>query len=80
MKYKEITWWPGAYHVFNGDDRLGIVNERQIRANGRKRSVWQAHNKHFFSLAGEFPTRAAAAKAIPVGKIHHDSNALSGSR
>lgn len=85
----KVRGWKNAYHVYNGpvDDvrswvsknRIGIVNRRTIRLNGEiDREMWFAYNKHFFAIKGEFPTRSAAAEAIPKGAIHQDVGAISG--
>lgn len=79
LTYKAIKWWPNAFHVFNGDDRIGIVNCREVREGGKlDRIVWYAHNRHFFTVKGEWSTRTAAANAIPTGAIHQDVSAFSG--
>jgi hypothetical protein len=76
MKYVEITWWPNSYHVYKEGERVGIVNGRKIDTNGREREVWYAHNKHFFHVGGEFPTRAKAASILNTKPIKHDSSAF----
>ena len=78
FKYKPIIWWDGAYHVFRGKERMGIVNRRALNRNGAAKTMWFAHNKHFFGVDGYFPSREAAAKAIPVGTIKHKASALKG--
>jgi hypothetical protein len=76
MKYQEITWWPGAYHVFKSNQRVGVVHRHVVRDHGREREVWYAHNKHFFSIGSEFKTRAAAASVLDTKPIKHTSNAF----
>lgn len=76
MKYETITWWPGAFHVIKEGQRVGVVNSHQVRTNDREREVWFAHNKHFFSVGGQFATRADAAAILDTKPIKHDSNAF----
>jgi hypothetical protein len=66
MTFKQITWWPGAYHVYDGDKRLGVVNERVVRtARGAEKPMWFAHDVNFFNVGKEFPNRKQAANALP---------------
>lgn len=67
MTFVEIKWWPGAFHVYNGDVRLGIVNERVVQtARGAKRPLWFAHDANFFTVGKNYPNRTAAVKALPT--------------
>jgi hypothetical protein len=74
MRYKEITWWDKAFHVYKGDARVGIVNCHTANVKGRVKEVWYAHNKHFFSVGHSYPTRAAAASVLDTKPIRHKSN------
>lgn len=65
--YKPISWWPGAYHVYNGEVRLGIVNERVVRTKaGDERPLWFAHDVNFFTMGKNYPSQHAATKALPI--------------
>jgi hypothetical protein len=80
MRYEAIPWWPGAFHVYKKKgkkmERVGIVNSHTLKEGGRTRGVWYAHNKHFFSIGSEYPTRAAASSVLDTSAIHHNSNAF----
>jgi hypothetical protein len=76
MRYQEITWWPQAFHVFDGGERVGIVNAHTVQVKGKDKQIWFAHNKHFFSVGNEFTSRAQAASVLNTKPIKHGSNAF----
>lgn len=84
MLYKQIRWWPNAFHVHDGiqitpQTRVGIVYQHPVRINGvLDRVVWSAMNIHCTDVPGEFRTRSDAAKALPRGPIHQPIEAFSG--
>lgn len=76
MKYEPISFWPDAYHVIKQGQRVGIVNCHRVSENGRKKEIWFAHNKHFFSIGDQYTTRAQAASVLDTKAIHHGSEAF----
>lgn len=68
MQFKEISWWPGAFQVYNDNDvRLGIVNERVVKTNADdERPLWFAHDANFFTVGKNYPSRDVAVKALPI--------------
>lgn len=78
MLYKQISWMPRAYHVFDDDTRIGVVTYQEVKTNGEAGLIWTAHNLNFFTLPGQYATRSEAAAAIPRGPVHQPVHAFSG--
>jgi hypothetical protein len=78
MTFKSISWWPNAWHVYDGDERVGIVNKRVMYNGGRESAFWLAHNKHFFGVGGRFSSRDEAASQLSTAPIYQKAAALQG--
>jgi hypothetical protein len=78
MSFKAITWWSNAFHVYEGKERIGIVNKRIMYTGGQERGFWLAHNKHFMDVGGHFASRDEAAAQLSTKPIHQKAAALQG--
>jgi hypothetical protein len=65
FRFKDVTWWAGAYHVYVGDERYGVVKRHDMVRNGKPTAMWECHNANMLPVEGVFWTRGDAAKAIP---------------
>jgi hypothetical protein len=64
-RFKNVSFWKGAYHVYVGNERYGVVKGRELLQNGKTVIFWEAHNANMLPIEGIYHSRGEAAKAIP---------------
>jgi hypothetical protein len=76
VRYRKISWWPQAYHVFNDEKRLGIVSAQTLQRNGYDQTRWFAHTASMVGIGGDYKTRHAAAEALPTKHVQMKGKTL----
>jgi hypothetical protein len=74
--FKDVSFWPGAYHVYVGDERYGVVKRHEMLRNGKPTVMWECHNANMLPIEGVFWSRGDAAKAIPSPKSKTKSKSI----